>query len=105
MMSAPADKLALQHLYPPVPRDGTHRSICSRTMGVAFRHPASLLVARLDVRYAQVHEGRDRVVELVFHDRDVRLVGSGGTARVHELESLTMHGFSSRTTWPPRTSE
>src|SRR5262245_62239525 len=47
-----------------------------------FRSP--LLVARLDVRYAQVHEGRDRVVELVVHDRDVRLVGGGGTARVHD---------------------
>ena len=23
----------------------------------------------------------------------------------HELESLTMHGFSSSTTWPPSTSE
>src|SRR5262245_66181699 len=46
-----------------------------------FRAP--LLVARLDVRYAQVHEGRDRVVELVVHDRDVWLVGWGGTSPVN----------------------
>src|SRR4029077_15720760 len=38
----------------------------------------------LDVRYAQVHEGRDRVVELVVHHPDVRLVGGGGTAWVHD---------------------
>ena len=43
-----------------------------------------LLVARLDIGDAQVHEGGERVVELVVDDRDVRLVRGGATARVHD---------------------
>ena len=31
--------------------------------------------------------------------------GPPGFIRIHELDSLTMHGFSSRTTVPPRTRE
>src|SRR5262245_61164775 len=38
----------------------------------------------MDVCYAQVHEGGDRVVELVVDDRDLRLVRGGAPARVHD---------------------
>ncbi len=31
--------------------------------------------------------------------------GPPGLMSTHELASLTMQGFSSNTTWPPRTSE
>src|SRR5262245_65652244 len=38
----------------------------------------------MDVCYAQVHEGGDRVVELVVDERDRRLVRGWAPARVHD---------------------
>src|SRR6185437_2280953 len=41
-------------------------------------------ITRLDISDAEVHEGGERVVELVVDHRDVRLVRGGATARVYD---------------------
>jgi hypothetical protein len=67
-----------------------------------------LLVAGQDVSDPQVQEDRDGVAGLVVDYRDAWLVRVGnppGFMMIHELHSLTMHGFSSRTTVPPRTRD
>jgi hypothetical protein len=60
-----------------------------------------------DISDPQIEKDRRCVARLVIHDRDVGFVGGWPSSGVHEneLANLTMQGFSSRTTTPPRTSE
>ena len=62
----------------------------------------------VDVGDAEIQEDRSGVARFVVDDADVGLVGGGpaaGFMMIQELASLTVQGFSSRTTVPPSTAE
>jgi hypothetical protein len=98
--------------------------------GYSYREIAEIMGTPVETVMSGLHRGRLRILEQLMaggeHATRKRLgldlgpalplrlpllvAGSGvggppGFMMIHELDSLTMHGFSSRTTVPPRTRE